>query len=126
MVPVGKAPPANTATPGSSTAKARKPVLQSAQDTHSSQAVPPTRAEDTSDSSSSSDSDEEEAPKQPPKPGQFSPEDALGATRVGTAFCYPMGNVQWLERGSSSPAWQSTPLSLEASSLLVAVPVLGR
>ncbi|XP_031980716.1 treacle protein isoform X1 [Corvus moneduloides] len=67
-VPVGKAPPANTAAPGSSTAKARKPVLQPAQDTHPSKPMPPTQAEDTSDSSSSSDSDTEEAPKQPPKP----------------------------------------------------------
>ncbi|NXY37990.1 TCOF protein, partial [Pomatorhinus ruficollis] len=40
-------------------------------DTHPSQAVPPTHAEDTSDSSSSSDSDEEEAPKQPSKPGSL-------------------------------------------------------
>ncbi|NXR58727.1 TCOF protein, partial [Rhadina sibilatrix] len=40
-------------------------------DTHPSQAVPPTRAEDTSDSSSSSDSEEEEAPKQPSKPGSL-------------------------------------------------------
>ncbi|XP_038006064.1 treacle protein isoform X3 [Motacilla alba alba] len=67
-VPVGKAPPANSATPGSSTAKARKPVLQPGQDTHPSLAVPPAHAEDTSDSSSSSDSDEEEAPKEPSKP----------------------------------------------------------
>lgn len=123
---MAKAPPANAATPGSSTAKAKKPVLQPGQDTHPSQAVPPTHAEDTSDSSSSSDSDEEEAPKQPLKPGQFSPEDALGATGMGTAFCYPMAGLQWLERHSSCPAWQSTPLFLEAEGLLVAVPVLRR
>lgn len=106
---MGKAPPANTAIPGSSTAKVRKPVQQPGQDTHLSQALPPTHAEDTSDSSSSSDSDEEEAPKQPSKPGQFSPEDALSATGMGTAFCYPIAGLQWLERDFSSPAWQSTP-----------------
>ncbi|KAL2299352.1 hypothetical protein Nmel_014006 [Mimus melanotis] len=89
-VPVGKVPPASTAAPGNSTAKARKPVLQPGQDSHSSQAMRPSHAEDTTDSSSSSDSDEEEAPKQPSKPGQFSPEDALGATGMGTGFCYPI------------------------------------
>ncbi|XP_050167949.1 treacle protein isoform X1 [Myiozetetes cayanensis] len=72
-VPVGKAPPANTATPqaallpGSSTAKGKKPGLQAVQNAQLSQATLPTPAEDTSDSSSSSDSDEEEVPKQPPK-----------------------------------------------------------
>ncbi|NWS80741.1 TCOF protein, partial [Toxostoma redivivum] len=40
-------------------------------DSHSSQAMPPSHAEDTTDSSSSSDSDEEEAPKQPSKPGSL-------------------------------------------------------
>lgn len=66
------------------------------QDAQLSQAAAPTQAEETSDSSSSSDSNEEETPKQPPKPGQFSQEDALcaaGQARVGTAFCYPMGGV---------------------------------
>ncbi|XP_062358231.1 treacle protein isoform X1 [Cinclus cinclus] len=67
-VPVGKAPPASSAAPGNSTAKARKPVQQPGQDSHPSQAVPTSHAENTSDSSSSSDSDEEEAPKQPSKP----------------------------------------------------------
>lgn len=101
-------------------------MLQPGQDTQPNQAVPPTHAEDTSDSSSSSDSDEEEAPKQPSKPGQFSAEDAVDATGMGTAFCYPMAGLLWLERHSSSPAWQSSPLFLEAEGLLVAVPVLGR
>ncbi|XP_028942388.1 treacle protein-like [Antrostomus carolinensis] len=75
-VPLGKAPPADAATPqaasllGSLTAKSRKPGLQPSQDTRLSQAVLPTQPEETSDSSSSSDSDEEETPpKQPPKPG---------------------------------------------------------
>ncbi|XP_072728382.1 treacle protein isoform X3 [Ciconia boyciana] len=73
-VPVGKAPPANTAAPQaapllqSTTAKSRKPGLQPAQDARLSQAAPPTQAGETSDSSSSSDSDEEETPKQPLKP----------------------------------------------------------
>ncbi|XP_075020872.1 treacle protein isoform X2 [Calonectris borealis] len=76
-VPVGKAPPADAAAPqaasllGSPTTKSRKPGLQPAQDTRLSQAVPPTRAEKTSDCSSSSDSDEGEMPKQPPKPGSL-------------------------------------------------------
>ncbi|XP_071426007.1 treacle protein isoform X2 [Pithys albifrons albifrons] len=76
-VPVGKTPPANTATlqaalcPGSSTAKVKKPGLQPVQDAQLSQATLPTQAEDTSGSSSSSDSDEEETPKQPPKPGSL-------------------------------------------------------
>ncbi|CAN8189950.1 unnamed protein product [Coccothraustes coccothraustes] len=70
-VPVGKAPPASPAIPGASTAKARQPVLQPGQDTHPSQAVPHTHAEDTSDSSSSSDNEEEEAPKDPSKPGSL-------------------------------------------------------
>ncbi|XP_037253353.1 treacle protein isoform X3 [Falco biarmicus] len=73
-VPVGKASPANTATPqaasllGSHTAKSRKPGLQPAQDAQLSQAALPTQAEETSGSSSSSDSSDEEMPKQPPKP----------------------------------------------------------
>ncbi|XP_072728383.1 treacle protein isoform X4 [Ciconia boyciana] len=76
-VPVGKAPPANTAAPQaapllqSTTAKSRKPGLQPAQDARLSQAAPPTQAGETSDSSSSSDSDEEETPKQPLKPGSL-------------------------------------------------------
>lgn len=72
-------------------AKSRKP----AQHTSLNQAVPPTQAEEPM-GSSSSDSSDEEAPKQPPKPGQFSQEDALsaaGQARVGTVFCYPVGGV---------------------------------
>ena len=133
---MGKVPPANTAAPqaasllGSPTTKLKKPGPQPAQDARLSQAAPPAQAEDTSDSSSSSDSDEE-TPKQPPKPGQFSQENALSAAsqaRVGTAFCYPVRGVTFtlrLERGSSSPAGQSAPLSLETECPL-AVAVLGR
>ncbi|XP_051487509.1 treacle protein [Apus apus] len=74
-VPMGKAPPANTAVPqtasllGSPTTKSRKPGLQAVQDARLSQTMPPAQAEETSDSSSSSDSDEEKKPKQSPKPG---------------------------------------------------------
>ncbi|NXR90974.1 TCOF protein, partial [Hypocryptadius cinnamomeus] len=55
----------------SSNTDASEHNMQAGKDTHPSQAVPPTHAENTSDSSSSSDSDEEEAPKQPSKPGSL-------------------------------------------------------
>ncbi|XP_053846867.1 treacle protein isoform X4 [Vidua macroura] len=107
-VSVGKAPPANTATPGSSIGKTKKPVLQPGQDTHPSQAVPPTHAEDTSDSSSSSDSDEEKAPKQPAKPA---------------------GSLQ--KPGGTQPAHSSSSESSEeedagSQSLLTGYPVLSK
>ncbi|XP_059715817.1 treacle protein isoform X3 [Haemorhous mexicanus] len=108
-VPVGKASPASTAIPGGSTAKARQPVLQPGQDTHPSQAMPPTHAEDISDSSSSSDSDEEEAPKEPSKPA---------------------GSLQ--KPGGTQPAHSSSSESSEeeenaaSQSLLTGYPVLSK
>jgi len=117
---MGKAPGSPAAPHAASilrspTAKSKKPGQQPAQDARLSQTAPLTQAEESSDSSSSSDSDKETS-KQPPKPGQFSQEDALsavGQARMGQFFV-PLWEMCLLHisgwRVISTPALQRAPL----------------